>query len=184
MLKLYIVRHGKTLFNEKHLIQGCCDSPLTSEGIQQAKKLHYELENIPFHACYVSPMHRAIETATTIIQDRDIPLFINNNLKEFNFGSIEGDSEEKLKSICPVMQGKKVDGFDGENMQDFTKRILKGLDEIHKKNKDGNILIVTHSGVITALLNTISNLPEKDIVYIKNCSVTQLEWNSGWKLCN
>lgn len=53
-----------------------------------------------------------------------------------------------------------------------------------KKNKDGNILIVTHSGVITALLNTISNLPEKDIVYIKNCSVTQLEWNSGWKLCN
>ena len=108
-------------------------------------------------------MHRAIETATTIIQDRDIPLFINNNLKEFNFGSIEGDSEEKLKSIYPVMQGKKVDGFDGENMQDFTKRILKGLDEIHKKNKDGNILIVTHSGVITALLNTISNLPEKDI---------------------
>ena len=80
-------------------------------------------------------MHRAIETATTIIQDRDIPLFINNNLKEFNFGSIEGDSEEKLKSIYPVMQGKKVDGFDGENMQDFTKRILKGLDEIHKKIK-------------------------------------------------
>lgn len=33
MLKLYIVRHGKTLFNEKHLIQGCCDSPLTAEGI-------------------------------------------------------------------------------------------------------------------------------------------------------
>lgn len=184
MLKLYIVRHGKTLFNEKHLIQGCCDSPLTEEGIQQAKKLHYELENIPFNACYVSPMHRAIETATTIIQDRDIPLFINNNLKEFNFGSIEGDSEDKLKDIYPIMQGLTVDNFDGDTMQDFTKRILKGLDEIHKENKDGNILIVTHSGVITALLNTISNLPRKDIVHIKNCSVTQLEWNYGWKLCN
>ena len=184
MLKLYIVRHGKTLFNEKHLIQGCCDSPLTEEGIHQAKKLHNELENIPFNACYVSPMHRAIETATTIIQDRDIPLFINNNLKEFNFGSIEGDGEEKLKSIYPIMQEKKVDGFDGDNMLDFTKRILKGLDEIHQSNSDGNILIVTHSGVITALLSTISNLPKKDIVHIKNCSVTQLEWNYGWKLCN
>ena len=184
MLKLYIVRHGKTLFNEKHLIQGCCDSPLTEEGIQQAKKLHNELENIPFNACYVSPMHRAIETATTIIQDRDIPLFINNNLKEFSFGSIEGDGEEKLKFIYPIMQEKKVDGFDGDNMLDFTKRILKGLDEIHQSNSDGNILIVTHSGVITALLSTISNLPKKDIVHIKNCSVTQLEWNYGWKLCN
>lgn len=129
-------------------------------------------------------MHRAIETATTIIQDRDIPLFINNNLKEFNFGSIEGDSEDKLKDIYPIMQGLTVDNFDGDTMQDFTKRILKGLDEIHKENKDGNILIVTHSGVITALLNTISNLPRKDIVHIKNCSVTQLEWNYGWKLCN
>ena len=82
------------------------------------------------------------------------------------------------------MQGLTVDNFDGDTMQDFTKRILKGLDEIHKENKDGNILIVTHSGVITALLNTISNLPRKDIVHIKNCSVTQLEWNYGWKLCN
>ena len=176
MLKLYIVRHGKTLFNQKHLIQGCCDSPLTPEGIQQAQKLHDELENIPFHACYVSPMHRAIETATTIIQDRDIPLFINNNLKEFNFGSIEGDSEEKLKTIYPILHG--------DNMPDFTKRILKGLDEIHAKNKEGNILVVTHSGVITALLNAISNLSEKDIIRIKNCSVTQLEWNYGWKICN
>lgn len=129
-------------------------------------------------------MHRAIETATIITQDRDIPLFINNNLKEFNFGSIEGDSEEKLKTIYPILHGQTVDGFDGDNMQDFTKRILKGLDEIHKDNKDGNILVVTHSGVITALLNAISNLPEKDIIRIKNCSVTQLEWNYGWKICN
>ena len=129
-------------------------------------------------------MHRAIETATIIIQDRDIPLFINNNLKEFNFGSIEGDSEDKLKDIYPIMQGLTVDNFDGETMQEFTKRILKGLDEIHKDHKNGNILIVTHSGVITALLNTISNLPENDIIRIKNCSVTQLEWNYGWKLCN
>ena len=129
-------------------------------------------------------MHRAIETATTIIQDRDIPLFINTNLKEFNFGSIEGDSEKKLKTIYPILHGQTVDGFDGDNMQEFTKRILKGLDEIHKDHKNGNILIVTHSGVITALLNTISNLPENDIIRIKNCSVTQLEWNYGWKLCN
>ena len=129
-------------------------------------------------------MHRAIETATIIIQDRDIPLFINNNLKEFNFGSIEGDSEDKLKDIYPIMQGLTVDNFDGETMQEFTKRILKGLDEIHKDHKNGNILIVTHSGVITALLSIISNLPKNDIVHIKNCSVTQLEWNYGWKLCN
>ncbi|CAJ1189625.1 hypothetical protein CPR19088_GLDEOEPO_02023 [Companilactobacillus paralimentarius] len=35
---LYLMRHGQTLFNQLHLIQGACDSPLTSEGIESAKK--------------------------------------------------------------------------------------------------------------------------------------------------
>lgn len=34
---LYLMRHGQTLFNLEHKIQGWCDSPLTELGINQAK---------------------------------------------------------------------------------------------------------------------------------------------------
>lgn len=34
---LYLMRHGQTLFNKRKKIQGACDSPLTEEGINQAK---------------------------------------------------------------------------------------------------------------------------------------------------
>ncbi len=34
---LYLMRHGETLFNVQHKIQGWCDSPLTARGIQQAQ---------------------------------------------------------------------------------------------------------------------------------------------------
>ena len=34
---LYLMRHGQTLFNLRKKIQGSCDSPLTDEGIRQAK---------------------------------------------------------------------------------------------------------------------------------------------------
>ena len=34
---LYLMRHGQTLFNVLKKIQGWCDSPLTEEGIRQAK---------------------------------------------------------------------------------------------------------------------------------------------------
>ena len=37
MKKLYLVRHGETLFNQKYLMQGICDSPLTQKGHAQAK---------------------------------------------------------------------------------------------------------------------------------------------------
>ena len=37
MKKLYLMRHGQTLFNQLGKIQGACDSPLTEAGIRQAK---------------------------------------------------------------------------------------------------------------------------------------------------
>ena len=38
MKHLYLMRHGETLFNLRHKIQGWCDSPLTEEGIAQARR--------------------------------------------------------------------------------------------------------------------------------------------------
>ena len=37
MKTIYLTRHGQTLFNLQHKIQGFCDSPLTELGINQAK---------------------------------------------------------------------------------------------------------------------------------------------------
>lgn len=34
MKTLYLVRHGQTLFNARHKIQGWCDFPLTQTGIK------------------------------------------------------------------------------------------------------------------------------------------------------
>ena len=61
-MKIYIVRHVRTLFNEKHIIQGRCDAPLTQEGLNQAKVLNKGSENIHFDACFTSPLPRAITT--------------------------------------------------------------------------------------------------------------------------
>ena len=39
---LYLMRHGQTLFNVRRKIQGWCDSPLTENGVKQAKWLRPE----------------------------------------------------------------------------------------------------------------------------------------------
>jgi len=48
MLEIYLVRHGRTLFNEKDKVQGACDSPLTKEGRQQAENVGNGMKDIPF----------------------------------------------------------------------------------------------------------------------------------------
>ena len=42
---LYLLRHGQTLFNSKHLISGWSDSPLTEKGIEQAKRAGLFFQN-------------------------------------------------------------------------------------------------------------------------------------------
>lgn len=187
MLKLYIVRHGKTLFNQKNLIQGWSDSPLCDEGINQAKALHYGLDQIPFKACYCSSLGRARQTAQAIIQEYQVPVYYLDELKEFNYGSLEGDSNEKLVSLYPIMLNQKVEGFDGETLEQLTTRMKKAIHEIALKEKEGNILVVTHSGSITALIKDLDQNQslvdaQHHCAKVQNCSVTILEKKNQWKI--
>lgn len=71
---LYLMRHGKTLFNERNLLQGVCNSPLTEEGKEQArrtKREYFEKKAIDCPRVYTSPEGRAVET-TEIITDRPL----------------------------------------------------------------------------------------------------------------
>ncbi|WP_304757947.1 phosphoglycerate mutase family protein, partial [Dubosiella newyorkensis] len=43
--KLFLVRHGQTLFNQKHKIQGWCDSPLTPKGVAESKAVGQYFRN-------------------------------------------------------------------------------------------------------------------------------------------
>ena len=46
MLEIYLIRHGRTLFNQKDLVQGACDSELTQEGVMQAKAVGENMKDI------------------------------------------------------------------------------------------------------------------------------------------
>ena len=63
MMKLYIMRHGETTTNIKHLICGKSESDLTINGILQARNVGERLKDIRFDAVFVSPLSRARITA-------------------------------------------------------------------------------------------------------------------------
>ena len=66
MKKIYLMRHGETLFNTMDVNQGQCDSPLTENGIRQAKaaKAWFDAHNVHFDAVYSSTLERACDTAS------------------------------------------------------------------------------------------------------------------------
>lgn len=60
---LYIMRHGRTDWNERNKLQGRTDIPLNAAGRKMAEEAAAVYKNVPLDVCYCSPLARARQTA-------------------------------------------------------------------------------------------------------------------------
>lgn len=144
MTTVYLVRHGQTLFNLQHKIQGFCDSPLTEVGIQQAQiaRKHLDTLGIQFDEAYSSTSERACDTLEILT---DIPYARKKNLREWNFGSYEGEGEH-LNPPLPYLDFFVQ--FGGEAQAEVEERISQEIGSIVAEKTDKQILIVSHGAAI------------------------------------
>jgi len=98
-LNIYLIRHGKTVWNIEGRLQGSCDSPLVEEGIEGAKKAGQALKAVQFSAAYSSMQKRAQDTANYILAENEtqnVPHFHHWGLNEFDFSQVAQRIAEKL----------------------------------------------------------------------------------------
>lgn len=180
MRKLYLTRHGQTLFNEKGLMQGWSDSPLSELGVRQtlAAKEFIEENNLAFDRVISSPLTRCLKTTRMLVDDQRFE--INEHLREWNFGYFEGEPSTAVHKDVrwrQVVKGEVPNFFKengGEGYQEFIDRFMVGMDEIIN-SKDESILVVTHGAVIRLFFNLFND--EKVLegeFFLNNCI---LEYN-------
>lgn len=94
---LYLMRHGQTLFNKRHRIQGWCDAPLTDLGVYQAQVAGQYFKNagITFDAAYSSTSERACDTLEIVT----MVVFLISELKASRNGILEPLKEKVKTSI-------------------------------------------------------------------------------------
>ncbi|RGJ42204.1 histidine phosphatase family protein [Eubacterium sp. TM06-47] len=183
-MKIYLVRHGQTLFNQQKKVQGWCDSPLTQEGIQQAVAVSKTLQSISFEYAYSSTSERAMDTMHYILQDRSVPHAYVKGLKELNFGSLEGEKEADVFTDISVYE-KGFEMYGGETLPTCNQRFMACLETIAKSHV-GNVLVVTHGGVIMSVLNYLDEAQfmkhMQEVGDVENCSVTILEYTDHFEI--
>lgn len=177
-MELYIVRHGRTKWNELGLIQGSSDIPLLEEGREMAMKTGEALRNTSFDAVYASPLSRALETARIIIGKRNLEIRKEPRLREMSFGVYEG---EKYLPGSDLLEGfyDAPDRYrapeDGESFFDICARADAFLSELLKKHgRDERILIVAHAAINQALFRFLEKTELADLWkrgLQKNCAV-------------
>ena len=162
-MKIYYVRHGQTDWNLAERMQGGgSEKKLNETGIKQAKETKQELENVKYDVLICSPMHRAIQTAEIINKDRNVPIIIDERIRERKLGELEGNkvTDETEKKIWDYNLNYQIPN--GENIHDFEKRILEFFNEIKLKYVDKTVLIVAHGGIAKVIKMHLYGMPESN----------------------
>lgn len=174
-MKLYIVRHGQTLWNTERRLQGWLDSELTELGIENAQKLGQSLEKIKFHRIIASPSTRANRTAE-IIQaysghSGNVEIETDIRLREIGLGDWEGKKIDEVEALDPdrhlafTTYPEKFQVENGETFQEVYQRAAHFLNHLSADSGDSdeNVLIVSHTVTIKAMLLYVMGQPLKTL---------------------
>lgn len=162
---IYLIRHGETEWNQQKRYQGTKDSPLTKKGREQALEAGKSLAKLDFNKAYVSPLKRAQDTIQVILQNRDVELNILDGLREINLGPWEGLTYKEVRETYPETHHYfktnpvqfQLNG--AETLEELQKRVVLELDSIFAREKNKNILVVSHGLSIKAAVAHYSNIP-------------------------
>ncbi len=180
---LYIMRHGKTDWNERHKLQGRTDIPLNDEGRRMAREAAVLCKDVHFDVCYCSPLIRAKETAELVMEGRDIPIITDDRLMEMGFGGYEGVENSFSIPDHPVNvlffhPESYIAGNGAESLDELYSRTGSFLKEIVypqlEENRD--ILIVGHGAADSCIICQVKNIPVENFWSsgIENCKLMRL----------
>lgn len=148
MSRLYLIRHGKTSANAQHLYCGSSDVPLSAEGIEELRSLHYAISDARF---LTSGMKRTNETLQILFGD--VPFREEPAFREIDFGIFELHGYSELKD-WPEYQ-KWISGNNeanvppgGESGRQMRARVLEALPALLERDT----VLITHGGVIAILM--------------------------------
>lgn len=178
-MRLLIVRHGQTDWNVAGKVQGSTDIELNETGKEQAKQTAQKLSDDPIDIIITSPLKRARKTAEIINETLKTELIIEEELRERNFGKLEGKTRKEFDFKKLWDDVNKIEYDTVEELDTLFTRVSKLMQRIEKEYKDKTVLLVTHGGITIPIKCIMENIPRgtEEIfrLGIGNCEV--LEYN-------
>ncbi len=156
--KIFLIRHGLTLWNHEHRYQGHTDIELSEEGIKQAVALKKRFMNTELQAIYSSDLQRAVKTAEIINEAHQLPLQLFPELREINFGKWEGLTYEQIEKQYPqqlkgwITNPHLIKIPDGECLTMVQERAMRIMRYIGSEHPEGSLIVIAHGVIIATII--------------------------------
>jgi broad specificity phosphatase PhoE len=182
-LRLILVRHASSTWNDERRIQGQLDPPLSNKGRAQAERLGARFRGTSVAGFYSSDLRRAVETSAAIGKELGREPEFLPELREVALGEWEGLNREEIVARYPEAweSWRRHPSWDvvpgGEDGAAFESRVGAVLDRLIASHRSGRVIVVTHGGVIqVALLRVVGRSSNGLFPFtISNTSLTVLE---------
>ena len=184
LLRLYLIRHGETVWNREGRVQGHTDIPLSPAGVDQARLLAQRFEGEHIDAVWSSDLQRARTTAAAIAGPRGLNVVTTPLLRETMLGEWEGLTEPEVIArgdsnlwdkwrIAPTLHRPPA----SEPLAEVWSRMLDVLAEIRRAAPEGTVVVSGHGGSLRVLLCDAIGAPLSSLnrFALENTSVSLIE---------
>lgn len=183
---LYLVRHGETEYNRRHIVQGRgVDIPLNDLGKMQAASLADRSVSFDLDVIYASTLIRARQTAEVVAQRNiNLPLIFLKDLEEMSWGAYEGmeRTDDLLEKFIQMRDEWRSGNYafslgGGESALDVQERGLRALNYIVDKHRGERVMVVAHGRFLRILIASVLQeygLPRMEEIKHKNTCVNYL----------
>ena len=153
----YLARHGQTIWNTEHRLQGQVDTPLTQKGIAQASKLANQASHCNITHILSSSLGRGKETARLCNLTLKVKTSVLAGIEERNFGLWQGklmselQSEHNFTEIFSQVTDCRPPA--GESAKQLLTRFETALKQQLTKGKDESYLFITHGDLLRCFMS-------------------------------
>ncbi len=182
MSRLILVRHCEPQEDSRGLCYGRLDIGLSPAGREHAASLAARVAEQPYDAVYASPRTRSFDTAIPIAAERGLDPVVDDDLREIDFGELEGRSYDEIAQTDPdlyrawMQTPTQVRFPGGESFADVKGRAITAFGRIRVQHESA--VVVTHGGVVRAGLAAWLGMPDEAIFRLAQDygGVTIVDW--------
>ena len=160
-MKIYVMRHGTTVWNEKFIIQGFSNNRLSSTGKLLVEETAKQYKNVKFNVIFASPLMRTIQTANLMNKYHNVKIIKDVRLIEVDQGIFTGRRKDDLTEKERQLRDLKDESCGMEKYESVYLRTKDFIENL-KNAKYSNVLIVTHN-VNASFIDCILKCIEVDI---------------------
>jgi broad specificity phosphatase PhoE len=163
MIRLLLVRHGESTWNAQSRWQGQADPPLSPFGERQAEDATVRLAQVAaVTAVWVSDLVRARRTGELIAQRLDLDAVREEpRLRERDVGAWSGLTRAEIEQRWPGYLAARRSPPDFEDDEALLERTCAGLAAVVDGSDSGDVVVVTHGGVIRTIERSLGATPER-----------------------